>query len=85
MRAVWKFVLHPNANVMMPIGTKPLSVHAQGDDICLWAEVETEANHEARRFIVVGTGHQVPQDAGAFLGSAFLDDGRYVFHVFERV
>jgi hypothetical protein len=84
MRSIWKFKLRPYADVMMPIGAKPLSVHGQSDEICLWAEVNTEANHEARRFVIVGTGHQIPQDAGAFIGSALLDDGRYVFHVFER-
>jgi hypothetical protein len=68
----------------MPIGAIPLSVHGQGDDICLWALVQTEAKREERSFVIVGTGHEVPKEAGKFIGTALLCDDRLVLHVFER-
>jgi hypothetical protein len=83
MKAVWKFVIHPYAMNMMPVGAKPLSVHAQGDDLFLWALVDTEAELEDREFVIVGTGHELPDHAGEFLGTALLADGRLVLHVFE--
>lgn len=83
MKAVWKFTLHPYARNMMPVGAKPLSVHAQGSDICMWALVDTEAELEDRQFVIVGTGHEVHDHAGEFVGTALLADGRLVLHVFE--
>ncbi len=85
MKSVWKFALHPFASLSMPVGAKALSVHAQNNEICLWAEVDTDAEKESRKFVVVGTGHPVPVEAGAFIGSALLNGGELVFHVFERV
>jgi hypothetical protein len=83
MKAFWKFVLHPYARNMLPVGAKLLSVHAQGDDLCLWALVDTEAPLEDREFVIVGTGHEVHDHAGAFIGTALLANGRLVLHVFE--
>lgn len=83
MKSVWKFVLHPHARNMLPIGAKLLSVHAQGSDLCLWALVDTEADLENREFVIVGTGHEVPEHAGEFVGTALLVGGQLVLHVFE--
>ncbi len=85
MKAVWKFELHPFSSLSMPVGAKPLSVHAQNGNICLWAEVDTDAEKESRKFVIVGTGHPVPVEAGVFIGSALLNDGALVFHVFEKI
>lgn len=83
MKAVYKYNLHPYARNMMPVGAKPLSVHAQGNDLCLWALVDTEAELENREFVIVGTGHEVHDHAGEFIGSALLAGGTLVLHVFE--
>lgn len=83
MKAVWKFTLHPYAKTHMPIGAKLLSVHAQGNDICLWAEVDTDAKVEAREFVIIGTGHEIREHAGEYVGTAHLAAGQLVLHVFE--
>lgn len=83
MKSVWKFKLHPYARNMLPVGAKPLSVHAQGSDLCLWALVDTDAPLEDREFVIVGTGHELYDHAGAFIGSALLAGGEFVLHVFE--
>jgi len=83
MQAVWKFELHPYAPVTMPVGAKPLHVGVQADAICLWALVDPNAMLEKRNFVIVGTGHDLPEHAGKHLGTALLSGGSLVFHVFD--
>jgi hypothetical protein len=83
MKSIWKFPLNPLAPIMMPVGAKALSVHGQNNEVCLWAEVDIDAPKELRQFVIVGTGHKIPEKVGEFIGSALLDGGKYVFHVFE--
>lgn len=83
MKSVWKFELHPYTSVRMPVGATPLYVGAQGDAICLWAKVETEGPWEVRSFVIVGTGHELPEHTGKYLGTAMLSNGALVFHVFD--
>lgn len=85
MKAVWKFTLSDNATLDMPVGAKILSVQGQGDDICMWAFVDTEARVEKRQFVVYGTGHQIPFHNINYIGTAQIHGGRLVFHVFEVV
>lgn len=56
-RSIWKFQLsHQDHNIVMPRGAKVLSVHEQFGNICMWADVDTEADKENRSFYVYGTG-----------------------------
>lgn len=82
----WKFTLQPECKVEMPEGAQLLTVREQGDDICLWALVDSDAPMVARRFVGFGTGHQIPEDqALSFIGTAMLQGGNLVFHIFEIV
>lgn len=86
MNTIWKFTLTPHGFVEMPAGAKVLTTAAQGDDICIWAEVDSGAEKETRHFEVYGTGHEMKQDMGIdrrYVGTAFL--GPLVFHVYERI
>lgn len=85
MRTIWKFTLQPECSIEMPSGAEVLSVREQGETICLWALVDPEATVEMRRFVVLGTGHSVPDQPLRFLGTAHLAGGAFVFHVFEEV
>jgi hypothetical protein len=49
--------------------------------LCLWAEVDTEAETEDVELLVRGTGHPVPDDA-EFLGTAM--DSPFVWHLFSE-
>ena len=85
-REIWKFPLRDSLNkVPLSVGAKVLHVHAQGNDICLWALIEPEAAREFRRFTVYGTGHSMPDDPGVYIGTAHLQGGALVFHVFEEI
>lgn len=86
MSQVWKFVLQPEIEVEMPKGAKLLSVACQGSEICLWAKVDPNAGNETRSFVGYGTGHEIPDDMHLeFVGTALLDGGAMVFHIFEKI
>lgn len=73
--------------VVMPKNAKILTVGAQGNDVCIWAEVQSDEEDVIRSFEMFGTGHEM--DYGRcikreYLGSAFIESG-FVIHVYERV
>jgi hypothetical protein len=84
MRTVYKYKLISNTTLKLPIGAKPLCVSFQGEDLCIWCDVNTKAKNEERTFRVFGTGHEIPQDMGInpqYIGTAFIRE--LVFHVYE--
>lgn len=81
---IWKLTLSPQFPVIaMPKGAKVLCVHEQRGEVCLWAEVNTNAEQEFRTFEVYGTGHAIPDGKGKYIGTAFLAGQSLVFHVYE--
>lgn len=87
MRTIWKYPLAitEQQTIQMPQGAKVLDVQRQGDDACLWAEVESNAPKEARIFWVFGTGHVIPEEFSPreHVGTFQLRELRLVFHVYE--
>lgn len=69
----------PGGAVVLPV---PPSVRNQ-DRIEVWALVDTERPPVARGFLVVGTGHPMPEVHGPFLGTVVTHGGAFVWHVFE--
>lgn len=84
MASIWKFpftiVDHPV--LAMPAGAKILSVQVQRGVPCIWAEVDPEAREEARRFRLVGTGHEVDLAEHRHVGTFQVRED-LVFHLFE--
>lgn len=81
---VWKYTLPKVMNdVEMPSGATVLTVAEQDNEICLWARVDPAAERETRTFQVVGTGHAELDGTETYLGSAQINNGNFVFHVFE--
>lgn len=86
MAQVWKFILQPEITVEIPVGTELLSVASQGNEICLWAKVNPSAIKERRSFVGFGTGHEIPDQLSLkYIGTAQLNGGSMVSHVFEKV
>lgn len=80
---IWKFRLTDVTNVVnMPACATVLTVGEQDGHITLWARVNPKYTQQPRTFHVVGTGCDVPETAGAHIGTAFI--GRFVFHVFAE-
>lgn len=80
---IWKFIVDPGLPVTMPAGARILSAAAQNERICIWALVDPAACSMPRKVRVYGTGHSVPSEPGRFLGTALLQGGALVMHVFD--
>lgn len=85
MKVIWKYPLalvdHMQV-VIMPTGAEVLSVAIQHGVPTLWAQVDTKPIC-TRLFVVVGTGHRLPEVPLKFIGTVI--DGRFVWHVFEAL
>lgn len=94
MLTIWKFPFEINDDVEieMPMGARILHVDMQNGSPCMWALVSSEAEKQKRRFLIFGTGHELPQappfepnDIRAYhVGSFQMADGQLVWHVFAR-
>lgn len=86
-RTVWKYELpHATTGVDLPADSRPLHVAAQHGKVCMWVEVDPDAELRKQTFYVVGTGHPLPPDVmpPTYIGSFLTDaDGTYVFHVYQ--
>lgn len=88
METIYKYVLPAEdpAIVHIPRGSKILSTAFQGDDLCVWALVTTDApNREPVPYLfhVRGTGHEANHLRNRqFVGTAFHYSG-IVVHVFH--
>lgn len=80
---VWKFPLGDSpgvATLKMPRDTQILSAHMQAGMLCMWGLVNPHGVTSERRFLIVGTGCHVPEFKQHI---ATVQDGRFVWHVFE--
>lgn len=78
-------ITHP-AKVEMPKGAQVISVaptRTGPEGLDIWAIVDPENDLETRQFWIVGTGHDMPETYGRFLGTIQVYGGQLIFHVFE--
>jgi hypothetical protein len=87
MIMIWKYTLIPNrAIIEMPMGAKILTVQVQRNVPRIWAMVNPEeTQREKRIFQVYGTGHKMKSVPGIYIGTFQIDEGRFIYHVFEEV
>ena len=88
MKQIWKYMFDTNETQRtwnIPKGTMILHVREQHGRPCIWALVETECELETRTFALTGTGTFIDFDTAkaVYLGTAFMDNGDFVFHIFE--
>lgn len=87
-KVIWKFELSvDNLSIEMPKGAEILSVQVQNNKPCIWALVDPKAPMKEKVIEVFGTGKEVPCDgiSRTFIGTFQLQDGMWVFHLFERI
>lgn len=84
-RTIWKFTLAPTdeQTIDIPSGARLIAAREQGDDVCVWAEVDPGAPTDPRTFRVAGTGHPLPDRPMTHVGTAMPHGGDLVFHVYE--
>jgi hypothetical protein len=91
MRTVWKFPIPVQDGIfelLMPEDAQLLHVGMGDllDEVWLWAQVETDAKKERRRFIIHGTNHAIVPLAGEtqdYVGTAYDYGQPLVWHLFE--
>ena len=86
MKTIWKFPINPGPQtVNIPIGAKFLSVNTQGvSSPAMWFEVDSNTPPEARHFVVFGTGFDMGDFEGKYLGTFLIEMGALVFHLYEH-
>ena len=90
-KRIYKYTLEQMGiqSITLPKGAEILTIQTQFNDAQLWALVDPEEqDREERRIEIFGTGHAIYYDMGVnrkYLATYQLDDGNYVFHVFERL
>lgn len=84
MKTIWKYPIKPITVLQIPPDAKILCVQMQGSIPCIWALLDPHSSLTTRRcFRTVGTGHDVPDDPGEYIGTFQAFGGDLVFHVFE--
>jgi hypothetical protein len=85
--SIWKYTLKAETSQMVevPFGAEILSLKTQGDDIVIYALVDTQETYTTSIEVrVYGTGHYIDVNIAdyRFLGTAKLHGGALMFHVF---
>lgn len=82
---IWKFTLevYDETRVSMPVGARILTVQAQMEQPCIWAICNPTAEREWRHFRIYGTGQDMPDNPGVYVGTFQLHGGRAAFHLFD--
>lgn len=84
MTTIWKYTvpIQDKLQLRLPEGAKILHVGNQGGSVQMWVLVDSTAPKSERDFLVIGTGHPVPERVPIeYIGSAVVPP--FVWHVFE--
>ena len=84
MKTIWKYSINPRQNkIQMPSGAQILSIQTQRGEPQLWALVDPNNKKETRILQVYGTGWDMPEFPGKYLGSFQVEKETLIFHVFD--
>lgn len=85
MKRVLKYAAYIGSNELhLPIGSEILSADEQNGGIRLWALIPDDSlDLMIRKILVYATGESVFQAELKFIDTVLLEDGRFVYHVFE--
>jgi hypothetical protein len=85
-KTIWKFPLtgySTDNRKDIPKGFKVLHFGEQHGHACFWAEIEPEAATETVEFSYYGTGWELPDDPGEYLGT-FVVHNSLVWHWYMK-
>lgn len=91
MKTIWKYQipLTDNFALNLPVGAKFLHLNPTpqyaGNSALFdsWFEVETDAETVETKFLIRGTGHELPINAGDYLVTFIT--GYYVWHLYSEI
>lgn len=85
---IWKKELKIDTvqKVKLPFGSKILIAREQYNTPCIWFICNPAASVEDREIYICGTGHVFTEtDSKKYLGTAMIDGGTLVLHIFEKL
>ena len=84
-KVIWKYsLLIKDYNLIeMPFGAEILSFQLQYGVPTIWALVDPTLEKAERRFILVGTGHDIKERGLKYVGTIKMTDNNLVYHLFE--
>ena len=86
MKTIFKYQLEVTGTqvIKLPKGADPFTAQFQGEQLCVWAAIDTEEELEDREFRIIGTGE--PLDlSGVFRFLNTVQQGPFVWHIFTKV
>jgi hypothetical protein len=89
-RVAWKYQFESGAETLeveVPVGSRAILFALQGQTFGVWMEHPIELEHlpkELRTFLIRGTGDPTPEGSWEHRGSTVVQEGRFVFHLYER-
>lgn len=78
---IYKYKL--DRSIAMPIGAKILCIQAQAGQMCLWAQVNSDAPTVCRKFLVYPTGVILDDVEQVYIGT--VQEPPYVWHIYEEI
>lgn len=78
---IYKYLFQPE--ITMPKGAQILTIQPQGHHIQMWALVDPTKDLEKRKFIVFGTGAEVPPNNFNYITTLQEANGALIWHYFE--
>ena len=82
MKTIWKFSVKPHSGIQtvkVNEGAVPVSLMNQSGPQ-MWVELDPDAPEDHMRFLVVGTGWEIPSDA-IYVDSTIC--GAFVWHLYR--
>ena len=88
MKKIYKYPLEVTDTqfIELPLGAEILTAQMQGNQLCLWAMVNSspDAIKKNRRIEIIGTGYPVPTGDLKYISTFQIAGGGLTFHVFEN-
>jgi hypothetical protein len=85
MKTIWKYEIpiEEKFEISMPIMARILSVQNQQRVPQMWCLVDSDKPVKTRKFIIVGTGHEVMHGNLTYIGTFLVHGDMLVLHLFE--
>ena len=88
MKKIYKYPLEVTDTqfIELPLGAEILTAQMQGNQLCLWAMVNSspDAIKKNRCIEIIGTGNPVPTGDLKYISTFQIAGGGLIFHVFEN-
>ena len=87
MTRIYKYAIETTdyQEITMPAGAEVLCVQTQHETPYIWARVDPDEQiFHRRKFSIFGTGHDITDDPGRYVGTYQIDGGVLIFHLYDE-